>query len=59
MVFLWGQETFDNLKFFSYQNLGNSPSMLKNYIKNNLSLIFVLKQYFAFYKTVYNFSQFF
>ena len=53
-VFLLGSETYDTLKFFSYQNLGNVPLMLNKYIKNTLSLILILKQYFAFYEVFHN-----
>ena len=30
-LLVWG--TYDTLNFLSYQNLGNAPLMLKNYIK--------------------------
>ena len=53
-VFLLGSETYDTLKFFNYQNLGNVPLMLNKYIKNTLSLILILEQYFAFYEIFHN-----
>ena len=33
MAFLLVSGTYDTLKIFSYQNLGNAPLMLKNHIK--------------------------
>ena len=42
-VFLLVSGTYDTLKCFSYQNLGTSPLMFKNYIKNTLFLTFILK----------------
>ena len=56
-AFLLVSGTHDTLRFFSYQNLGNAPLMFKNYIRS--TLIFILKQYFVFYKIVHNSLQFF
>ena len=54
-AFLLVSETYDTLKFFSYQNLDKASLMLKNYNKNTLFLTLILKQYFVFYKIVHNF----
>ena len=53
-AFLLVSGTYNALKFFSYQNFGNAPLMLKNYIRNTLFLTFILKQYFVFYKIAHN-----
>ena len=51
--------TYDTLKFLIYQNFGNTPLMLKNYTKDALILILILKQHFVFYEIAHNSLQFF
>ena len=39
-VFILVSETYETLKFFSYQNIGNALLMLKNYIKDTLIFLY-------------------
>ena len=46
-AFLFVSGTYDTLKLFSYQNLGNAPLIMKNGIKNTLFLTLIMKTIFC------------